>query len=66
MKITVRTEPYIITDGNGGTKQAKIKKMTQKPPRVHYVTRKGGIGRFTVHPVECTIPAFRKLLIEQA
>lgn len=62
MKIEVRKEPYIITNGNGGTLQAKIVEKTKAPPRIRYCVRKGGKGRFgaLVHTV--TIPAFRKLV----
>ncbi len=65
MIIEVRDKPYLISDGNGGIKWAKIVERTKKPPRVHIVTRKGKTGRFTYNPVEMTLQAFRKLLVGQ-
>lgn len=63
IKVFPRKEPYIITDGNGGTLRARVKQMTQQPRRVHYVTRNGPVGAYTKHPIVVTVPAFRKLLV---
>ena len=57
---------YRITDDNGGERQAKVVERQTKPPRVIYVTRgASGRGTFTKVPVSVTLPAFRKLLVEQ-
>ena len=57
---------YRITDGNGGERQAKVLERQTKPPRVIYVTRgASGRGTFTKVPLSVTLPAFRKLLVEQ-
>lgn len=58
---------YKITDGNGGVRQAKVIDRTTKPPRVAYVTRgASGRGTFTKTPISVTLPAFRKLLVEDS
>lgn len=62
----VEGQTYRITDGNGGERQAKVVERQTKPPRVVYVTRgASGRGTFTKVPLSVTLPAFRKLLIEE-
>lgn len=55
-------ETFIISDGNGGTMQAKIISFDRRT--VVFKVRKGGVGQWRKDPLAVSRHAFRKLVAQ--